>query len=158
MKRLGRLLYSTSMALSLLLCAAVAVLWVRSDRDQDVDRIIFRRPEPEHCTAFVSFAGQVLFIRAPWSALRSLGGDEGIKALFPGVRYSQSWAGPRTLSVWVQYWLLCVVSGAGPLMLILRRLRRRTPRDGMCVNCGYDLRATPDRCPECGTATAEANP
>jgi len=52
-------------------------------------------------------------------------------------------------------WAVCFFSGILAILLTkpwLRVLKFRRRNLGRCVACGYDLRATPDRCPECGTA------
>jgi len=52
----------------------------------------------------------------------------------------------------IPYWMLAILAAVIPILrlpaIIKRRIRRRK---GRCIVCGYDLRATPDRCPECGT-------
>lgn len=55
----------------------------------------------------------------------------------------------------VPYWSTFVAFALGPALFVARAGRRRhSKRGGRCLQCGYDLRATPDRCPECGTPAA----
>ncbi len=50
-------------------------------------------------------------------------------------------------------WFLALLFAILPaLWLRRRRIERKRNRIGFCQHCGYDLRATPSRCPECGTA------
>jgi hypothetical protein len=63
---------------------------------------------------------------------------------------------PETMRFDFQY-LWFVIGALGVLVLTAysrtRRLRT-VDRAGVCIHCGYDLRASPDRCPECGALSA----
>jgi hypothetical protein len=83
----------------------------------------------------------------PWSMYES------------GVSQMQQFAGGRSGPLTLTHhrlslWWVAALAAVLPSAWAARRLPWRRwfgPRPpGQCRNCGYDLRATPDRCPECG--------
>jgi hypothetical protein len=75
-----------------------------------------------------------------------------------GFKYASQRGGDfRWRAVVFPLWVPTVLFAALPLArgaMFVRR--RRRVRGGHCVKCGYDLRATPERCPECGAVPAES--
>jgi hypothetical protein len=64
----------------------------------------------------------------------------------------------RTIAVSAPIWFVAALFAVLPVLRVMvssrerREYRRRMV--GLCRSCGYDLRASPDRCPECGTIPA----
>ena len=74
-------------------------------------------------------------------------------------------ARPRLIAPWlfsrrytayaVPYWAPLAVAIVPAVLAVTRFVRRWSrARRGRCPGCGYDLRMTADRCPECGEAIA----
>jgi hypothetical protein len=83
------------------------------------------------------------FYRDPVLGFRYANGSIGTKAEPGSLR-----------GVVVPMWSICLALATPPALSYASRHRRRSRlRAGLCQACGYDLRATPDRCPACG-ATA----
>jgi hypothetical protein len=65
----------------------------------------------------------------------------------------------REMYFTVPIWLPIILTGtAGWIVGRRARIVRHRLRRGLCIACGYDARATPQRCPECGCAPAYDGP
>jgi hypothetical protein len=146
--------------LSLLLCVAVVALWVRSYWAWDSWEIA--TPFDTDLTAQTTRPGSVDLFRHHHAHFRHISastwGAEGTNTFdVPGVL---GFATGR-LGAWrfikVPFWFPTACTLVLPLSRLVRTLtRRRRYASGRCASCGYDLRATPDRCPECGHTPAGA--
>ncbi len=184
MKRLRRIIFNALTVLSLLLCAAAMGLWVRSY--WRTDAVIRFRHISEACRLCVS-GGRIVIDNAPQRSDEQRKFDQlqrRINVLFSQasiyythvpqpaeviqaeaeldslimeqrhLRFSSGWS---YSTAWALPPMVTILAVAPALAWIRRQRHRRRRLSGACRHCGYDLRATPTRCPECGTIAAKAN-
>jgi hypothetical protein len=155
--------FRVAVAGSLLLTVALAVLWARSSFS--MDGVIYADPSGggkwSHCLHTRHGAVHYLYTGPPQAAapgLRVLSGPQSppLAAMVDRPRWSAlGFAGGVVNTFWflsVPFWFLLLLTCALPAAWLFRRVRHRPRGNGLvCPTCGYDLRATPGRCPECGT-------
>jgi hypothetical protein len=80
-------------------------------------------------------------------------GFEWTDSLYPlsDSKTSLSFRMPTYRLIAAPYWAVSGLLAALLIRPVLTLVRRRARlRSGLCPNCGYDLRESPSRCPECG--------
>jgi hypothetical protein len=179
----GRRLFTFLSALSLLSLVAVVALWVRSywvadhlvwypvnAKDNSVvdDYLVVSEFGVVYARFIPAYDTLIGYPRSPTSHFSSAADKENLPFAFEDGVWRRMGFGYTSIVGWSErpgYWLsaphgaLAVVFGVLPCSWLWRWLRRRK-RAGLqtCPGCGYDLRASPHKCPECGTSRAPLPP
>ena len=82
-------------------------------------------------------AGGFSYERRTWGQLRTIDGS----SVMAGHLAVPTYPIPVLVGLAIAWWM---------------RPRRHADAAGVCAGCGYDLRATPDRCPECGKVVSKS--
>ena len=173
-----RRLFSLLSAISLLLCVATCGVWVRShwvsdqllwNRARNVQSVMTGMGQVAATLFIGNNSGQpansytLQYTRdkafSPGNWLMFLSPEPSdINISWEGAGFT--WYERRELSgiisvyATVPLWSITLITAALPLTWAMKGWRRRYGRTrkprGFCTVCGYDLRATPERCPECG--------
>jgi hypothetical protein len=192
--KLRRILLTALSVLSLLLCVAIVLLWIRSDWYQDallradggskhllrvisiisVDGVVsacsskqdvtgnyLLDPEMHGTTVNASAFGWKLFIQKleTWPDWFPGQPERRPAPGFLGFHYVHALYPMRDVTadeygLSIPHWFLALLAALLPVWwsFALWRRRRYYRENLLCRRCGYDLRATPERCPECGMA------
>jgi hypothetical protein len=165
-----KLLRTVALVSAVLLLGCCAFLWYRSGPGQTMD--IVERPCRTRTFTTWSAGGTLYAVSEPldppqeetnwkWrslSGVRRFGISVRSVGLLPQGRLWVKATGPEKVVI-APYWFLCLLFAAYPATAGARSLRRwllrraRAARNA-CLACGYDLRGTPGKCPECGTGTS----
>jgi hypothetical protein len=145
-RRVLAVLYATVAATSLLLAVGCVCMWVLT-----IDSMYLKGWEGSTNSiwwTFGSAGGRFQFVYDDGTFDGAMSGSRSQQ--FAGIEYIRWNRGGWNL--WIPWWLPAALFAVAPTSWGIQRFRsKRRHETGLCSICGYDLRATPTRCPECGT-------